>query len=259
MNGETATVKKSNARVAILLVNGFDKSGQWGQYSWAEALEYPWIDLCLRQVERHSRGWDYEVVVFDNSHLKPHLNIMQRYPRVRVLPDSWVGRLGRLADRVPLGFVGRLLEQHHPRALDHLVRQVASEVDYIVTLDTDSFPVRDDWLDVLISNCEAGAVLTGVYRDEMAPTIRPFIHVSGFCTRPSDLRALAVSFDRRRGQDIGQNITETFVRQGRKIAPLSEATRSIFISSSAVSMEMSFTITGRQPEGKVLDIDRYRR
>jgi hypothetical protein len=114
----------------------------------------------------------------------------------------------------------------HPRALDYLARKVAASFDYIVTLDTDSFPVRNDWLDVLVSACESGAAVAGVYRNEMAPKVHPFIHVSGFCVRRDDLRALGVSFGRKLqldsgyNQDVGQKITYEFIRQGREIAPL---------------------------------------
>jgi hypothetical protein len=216
------TGEGSSARIAILLVNGFDRRGQWGQYNEAEAIDYPWIALCLRQIERNSKGRDYEVFVFDNSHLKVHEDLMRQYEHVRVLPGRWFARLGRFAGRV---YVGRFVELAHPRALDYLVGRVAPDFDYVITLDTDSFPVRDDWLDVLINACEDGAAVVGVYRDEMAPSIRPFIHVSGLCVRRRDLCALRVSFARRRSQDVGQNITEEFRRLGRKIVPLERSNR----------------------------------
>jgi hypothetical protein len=207
-------------RVAILIVNGFDRKGHWGQYSKNESLEYPWIDICLRQIERYSQEWDYEILVFDNSHLESHHDIMLRYKSVRLFPGSWVGRIGRTVDRLPHAFMSGLLERRHPKALDYLVSRTALEVDYLVTLDTDSFPVRADWLDVLIAECESGAALAGVYRDEMAPTVDPFIHVSGLCVRPDDLRGLDVSFGKRVAHDVGQNITQAFLRRGREIAPL---------------------------------------
>lgn len=216
MTGETAAAP----RIAILLVNGFDRRSQWGKYNEAEALDYPWIDLCLRQIERHSKGHRYEVFVFDNSHLRRHQSLMRQYRNVRVLPGRLFSSVGRFANHIPILHVGRLVELAHPRALDYLVSRVSPDFDYIVTLDTDSFPVRDDWLDVLLDACKDGATLTGVYRNEMAPTIRPFIHVSGLCVRRRDLRALDVTFARKRSQDIGQNITEEFQRLGRKIIPL---------------------------------------
>jgi hypothetical protein len=192
--------KLQHPRVAILVVNGFDRRGRSGQYNEAEALDYPWIDRCLRQIAGHSHGWDYEVLVFDNSHLKLHRKLMSQYRHVRVLPGSWVAALGRIANHIPVWHIGRLLERPHQRALDYLVSKVSADFGYIITLDTDSFPVRDDWLDVLVGECERDAALTGVYRNEMAPTIDPFVHVSGLCVRQRDLRALHVSFGRRMGQ-----------------------------------------------------------
>jgi hypothetical protein len=218
-------------RVAILIVNGFRRRGQGAQNNLHQAVKYPWIDLCLSQVERNSQGWDYQVTVFDNSYLESHRSLVRKYERVNLLPASWVATVGRTANRIPLGGAGRLLERSHPGALDYLARKTAPDFDYLVTLDNDSFPVRNDWLDVLISGCEKGAAVAGVYRDEMAPMIEPFIHVSGLCVRPKELRALKVSFGRRirpdaeHNQDVGQKITWTFTQSGRTIAPLERSNK----------------------------------
>ncbi len=222
---EREATGRTPPRVAILIVNGFDKRGHWGRYDSAEAQNHPWIDICLQQIERYSGGWNYDVIVYDNSHLRLHRELMQAYPRVSVLPGAGAAGFGRLADLVPLRRVGNLFEQKHPEALDHLLTRVASDVDYIVTLDSDSFPAREGWLDALVSECENGAALAGVYRDEMAPAIRPFVHVSGLCARVADLRALDVSFSRGMGQDVGQNITEAFVHAGRRVAPLKRSNK----------------------------------
>jgi len=223
-------------RIAILLVNGFARRGPLGRQREAEALEYPWIDLCLRQVARHSRGWDYRVFVYDNSHLAPHRMLLKGFERARVWPSGVVAWLGRLANRMPGPYLGRLLERRHPSALDYLSSKVSTDFDYIVTLDNDSFPVRDDWLDVMIGECEKGAAVTGVYRDEMAPAVHPFVHVSGLCAGTRDLHDLDVSFgrdiqyigeqhqqDAEFNQDVGQKITYEFLRRGRAIAPLARS------------------------------------
>ena len=213
-------------RVAILVVNGFRRRGRWAQHNLEQALKYPWIDVCLTQVERHSHGWDYQVFVFDNSHLSQHRAMMNAHNRVRVRPRSSVAAVGRFANRLPAAHFARLLERSHPAALDHLASNVPSEFEYIVTLDNDSFPVRGDWLEVLVRECEQGAAVAGVYRDEMAPAIAPFIHVSGLCVRREELRALGVSFGRgarpevEHNQDVGQRITYELTRRGRAIAPL---------------------------------------
>lgn len=205
------TTGHPHPRVAILIVNGFAR--QRRQQQVAQACQYPWIDLCLRQIERHSQGWDYEVFVFDNSHLELHRRLMREHQHVRVLPGDWFAVLGRIANRIPVRHAGRLLELSHPRALDYLASRVPADFDYIVTLDTDSFPVRDDWLDVLVCGCETGAALAGVFRNEMAPAVDPFIHVSGLCVRRRDLLDLNVSFGRKlalgakHNQDVGQKIT----------------------------------------------------
>ena len=160
---------------------------------------------------------------------------MGEFERVQVLPSSWVAVLGRIANRIPGPYCGRLLERRHQSALDYLARKVPSDFDYIVTLDNDSFPVRDDWLDVLVSECERGAALAGVYRDELAPAVHPFVHVSGLCVHKDDLRALNVSFGRNlkytgerdveHNQDVGQKITYEFIRLGRTIAPLERSNK----------------------------------
>jgi hypothetical protein len=213
-------------RVAILIVNGFRRRGRWAQYNLEQALQYPWIDMCLRQVERHSQGWDYEVFVFDNSHLTEHRSLISNHERVKVTPAGWVAALARLTAMLPVRHIDRLTERTHPAALDHLAAHVPADFDYIVTLDNDSFPVREDWLEVLIGACEQGAAIAGVYRDEMAPAIEPFIHVSGLCIRRRDLRALNLSFGRdahpavEHNQDVGQRITYELTREGREIARL---------------------------------------
>lgn len=223
---ERARPPSAHPRVAILIVNGYARRGRWARQNRSQALRYPWIDVCLRQIERCSQGWDYEVFVFDNSHLRQHRRIMRRHQHVRVLPGAWIAALGRVANRLPVRRVGRLLERSHPTALDYLANRVPENFEYVVTLDNDSFPVREDWLEILISACENGAAVSGVYRSEMAPAIHPFIHVSGFCVRRRDLHDLGVSFGRELrqdegyNQDVGQKITYEFTRLGRTIAPL---------------------------------------
>ena len=206
-------------QVAILLVNGFDRRGRWGRYNETDVLRYPWIDVCLNQIARHSLGWDYDVLVFDNSHLAEHRALIEKHGRVRLRPRTWASAAGRVAARAGWQ-AARLLERPHPKALDYLARRVPPDRDYVITLDTDSFPVDDRWLDILVGGCEAGAAVTGVYRSEMAPMIRPFVHVSGLCVRRRDLRQLGLSFSRGAGQDVGQRITDEFRRLGRPVLPL---------------------------------------
>lgn len=205
------------ARTAILIVNGFDRHDHWGAFNAEEALRYPWIDVSLRQVERHSRGADYEVHVYDNARLKSHRAAMRRHARVHVQPPATIVHLAGLAARVR-PTVARRLERAHPHALDHLVRTLDEVVEYVVTLDSDAFPVHDGWLETLVGSLESGAAVAGIYRDEMADVIAPFVHVSCLCIRRRDFLDLGTSFGE--GQDVGQEITRRLTEAGARIAKL---------------------------------------
>lgn len=191
------------ARAAILIVNGFDRrSGS--PFDVEEARSFPWIELCLRQLRRHTPTGEYEVLVWDNAFLPDHLEILRADEKVSVFcnPDG--------------------KDVRHGRALDRLLRKVPEGVDYVVTLDTDSFPIRDGWLDNLIGRLEDGASLTGVWRDEMAPRIQPYIHPSCLAARVETLRDLGLEFARKQGHriDVGQNITNVVLERGDRISRL---------------------------------------
>jgi hypothetical protein len=193
---------------AILIVNGFDRRSRWGPHDPADALRFPWISLCLRQIERHTDPNHYRVLVYDQSKLPEHDQILRDHD-VEVIRDP----------------DGRHMP--HPVALDLLVERAAG-AEFVVTMDTDSFPVSDRWLEQLTGSVRRGAAIAGIYRDEMAPKIRPFIHVSGLCIRRDTLLGLDVSFARHKGQDAGQNITETLTATGEELSPLFRSNRRNF-------------------------------
>jgi hypothetical protein len=111
------------------------------------------------------------------------------------------------------------VERGHPSALDILVRETLDDVEYIITMDTDAFPVRDGWIEQLTDLIAEGAGVSGIYRDEFAPRIRPFIHLSCLCARRQDLLACGVSFMKGKGQDVGQNLSDILSRD-HPMAPL---------------------------------------
>ncbi len=191
------------ARSAILIVNGFDRHSV-NSFEIDEARSFPWIELCLRQLRRHTPAADYEVLVWDNSFLPEHLEIMRSDTKVSVFSN-------------PEG-----KDVRHGRALDRLLGKVPEGVDHVVTLDTDSFPIRDGWLDNIIGRLEGGASLAGVWRDEMAPRIDPYVHPSCLAARVETLRELGVAFARKQGHrvDVGQQITNALLERGDRISRL---------------------------------------
>lgn len=208
------------ARTAILVVNGFDRYSRWGEYDERDADAHAWIDLCLRQVARHSAGSDYEVRVYDNSRLPSHRAIMRGYSRVKVFPLlSRIGLLTR-TDRL-LPRLARRYEKEHAVALDHLASGLPSDVEYLITLDTDAFPLQNGWIEKLISLLESGATLVGVYRNEMPEAIEPFVHVSCLCLRRRDFAEIGVSF--AEGKDVAQDLTFAVRERGQRIVGLARS------------------------------------
>jgi hypothetical protein len=194
---------RSPARTAILIVNGFDRHSR-SPFDVEEARRFPWIGLCLRQLERHTDPASYDVLVWDNSFLPEHLELLEASPRVSVFSEQ-----------------ERRNDVRHGRALDRLLRKVPAESEFVVTLDTDAFPVRDGWLDNLIGRLERGAALTGIWRDEMAPKIRPYVHPSCLTGRRETLLELDVQFARAGGgQDVGQNLTAAVLAAGGRVSGL---------------------------------------
>jgi hypothetical protein len=187
------------AHTAILIVDGYDVAGYWGPYQAEEARRFPWLELCLRRIEKHTAETDYEVLVYNNTGPVDTTRSVAGHPLAR-----YVTTYGR---------------QPHPVALDILVASLATDTEYIVTLDTDAFPICDGWLDRLHDDIACGATLAGVWRDEMAPILQPFVHVSCLCVRQRSLHALNCSFSRGMGQDVGQNLSHEVLGRGDRVAP----------------------------------------
>jgi hypothetical protein len=140
--------------------------------------------------------------MWDNSFLPEHLAVMAADPHVTVFSaedgaDVW-----------------------HGRALDRLLRLVPDTTEYVVSLDTDAFPVRSGWLENLLGRLDDGAELAGVWRDEMESLIRPYVHPSCLAARRSTLLELDVAFARKEGQDVGQNLTIAVQERGGRVSRL---------------------------------------
>jgi hypothetical protein len=190
-------------RTAILVVNGFDRRGRWGDFNADEAREYPWIDLCLKQIERHSRGSSYEVLVWDNTWLPEHRELIEKNPKVRRFEPSEPGS-----------------DVRHGASLDQLVRQVRPRTKYVITLDTDSFPIRDGWIENLTGRLTGDTLLAGVWRDEMLPRKPAFVHPSCLAIRKRTLRELGAKFMVGSGADVAHNVTLAVEESGAGVSKL---------------------------------------
>lgn len=197
-------------RTAILIVNGFDRIGLWGTtFELEDALRYPWIEVCLREVKRRSQGTDYAVFVWDNSQM-PALRASARRSGAHVLPSDESLTGGDLAGSPVL---------LHAHALNRLLAEVDESFDFVMTLDSDAFPVRDGWIEDLRQRLRTTS-LTGIWRDEMASRLEPFVHPSCLYIRRERLLQMKQPFSFAGVQDVGQRITNEVLDAGEKIMPL---------------------------------------
>lgn len=178
-------------------MNGFDRSGRWGAYNEEEATRFPWIELCLRQIVRHSGDSSYEILVWDNSWIEEQWEALGRHPKVRRFRAPSVERS-----------VG------HGRSLDKLLRRVHPDTEFVITLDTDAFPIRDGWIENLTGRLTEGVLLAGVWRDELLPAKPPYIHPCCLAARLDTLRRLDTSFRPVPGHDVGHQLTLAAVEAG---------------------------------------------
>ncbi len=138
--------------------------------------------------------------VWDNTGLAEHRQIMETTDRVKVWPTGH----------------DELSPIPHAAALDHLVATVDEDVEYLVLLDTDAVPVADGWLRTLVAKLDGGAGVVGVWRDEMAPELPPFVHVSCLAIRHAELLALDLPFVGSEGEP-GQALTAELRRRKRRV------------------------------------------
>jgi hypothetical protein len=187
-----------------LIVNGFDRHSK-DPVDVDEARRFPWIELCLEQLARYTTESAYEVLVWDNSFLAEHLEVLESDPRVTVFADRESGG-----------------DVRHGRALDRLLAELPAGTDYVVTLDTDAFPIRSGWLENLLGRLEEGAFLAGIWRDEMAPRVSGYVHPSCLAARRDMLAELGVEFARKGSQtvDVGQRFTDAVLATGGRISRL---------------------------------------
>ncbi len=148
------------------------------------------------------------MLLWDNAGLAEHTELIRRHPHVRV-----VG---------PHGSEG---EMRHAQSLDRLRLAVDPGTEFIITLDTDSFPVRDGWIENLTGRLDHDTLLAGVWRDEMLPAKPAFIHPCGLASRHETLDRLGTGFAIRDGVDVGARVTEDVLESGKRVSRLARSNR----------------------------------
>lgn len=98
--------------------------------------------ICLRLLRRHTRPELADVIVIDND----SQDASSRYLRTL----DWI----RLIERKPVP--GETGVQAHARALDLALAEV--DTPYVVSIHTDTFVRRDDWLETLLGQFDRPAV-----------------------------------------------------------------------------------------------------
>lgn len=117
------------------------------------------LTACLKSIQRHTRDVEYEVVLVsadqpDGKARIPELSDSISLKRLRYLS-------------VPLE-QGENSSHVHGKLLDAVI---PSRIDskYLLTLDSDCFPVADGWLTELIAKLEGGAMLAGILHPGAPP------------------------------------------------------------------------------------------
>lgn len=104
------------------------------------------LDVCLSSIERHDAGADYSVkVVTDDRGYVEALEVAGQHDDVGVFGYN----IGSMKN-------GSMM---HGTLLDMAIKDVDSE--YVLSLDSDCFPVAPDWLKTLHSLAE-GSVISGI-------------------------------------------------------------------------------------------------
>lgn len=192
--------------LAVLLVNGRTGHG-----------ERSWMEICLPRLLNAASGllplkvfvWNHD---FENETV---VNLLQTDPdRVVLMDERDPAFAGYDGPRYPARSVLAFHEFHvHRTPLQLLFEKAQREFrpDAIYVCDSDAWPVRPYWDLRMLSSLNAGNLLAGVWRDEMASVIEPFIHPSGMAFPASLVEALNLRLDYK-PEDVGEDTLSNFTR-----------------------------------------------
>lgn len=163
----------THLKAAILIVNGGDGP-----------RANRWIRLCLERVAALTTYPNYRIYIWNHrSDDRVLEDWLLAQPRVTLLSAASYETFKPVKHphRTPL------------QRLYHLARQEGAH--YVVALDSDAHPLRTGWLTELLEELDSGAAVAGIWRDGMAPAIRPHIHASCLCTTVDFVERYQLRFD----------------------------------------------------------------
>lgn len=157
-------------KVGILIVNGGDgpAAGHW-------------LHVCLKNINAHTRESNYTIYLWNNNPGDASVTeVLKIYSEIQLVNAT----------------AGEKLKHPHAVPLQKLYEIVRNDnVQYIVTMDTDAFPIKDHWLPYLIRQLDDRTVLAGIWRDELKNAIPPYIHPSCLCTPVDFIENYHLRFD----------------------------------------------------------------
>ena len=157
--------------VGILIVNG-------GR----DPREGKWLSLCLTQIVKHTKWPNYRIYVWNNNIEDNYVTeLIKETPNAKIFEASPNTKLKHI-HAVPLQRLYQIAKK--------------DKVSFIVTMDTDAFPVKDNWLTYLIQQLNRKTVISGVWRDELEKYIKPYIHASCLCTSINFIDTHRLRFDK---------------------------------------------------------------
>ena len=109
--------------------------------------------LCLRLLRKHTDPVKAQVAVIDNDSADESLDYLRRL--------DWI----RLIERRPVP--GESVAKAHARALDLALPEV--DTPFVLSIHTDTFVRRDDWLDALLAQFRKSEAVAGVGSWKLEP------------------------------------------------------------------------------------------
>ena len=157
-------------KVGILIVNGG-----------GDPSAGRWLHICLKKINSHTERSDYKIYLWNNNLGDTSvIEALKIYPGIQLINAA----------------AGEKLKHQHASPLQKLYEIARyDKVQYIVTMDTDAFPVKTNWLPYLIRQLDDQTVLAGVWRDELKKAIEPYIHPSCLCTTVDFVEKYRLRFD----------------------------------------------------------------